>query len=223
MKTLLTILVSFWMGLSCFGQEIEFSGSLNTSSEQRFQNAYGFGLQYQQDLSRKFKIGLGLHYNFNNASFDHIPYIDAAPNLLVAEMIHSTAKRISIRFNIQGLLMNTRYVSLSLGPEISYNFLWGKDQKERRIGQISPIYDTLISNQYTFTQNNDLTEKIGIGFISTAEIKEFIAKPLSLCVTIRPELLLGKTEPLIGAEQPVFSGVLGFTEFQIGLKYRFKK
>jgi len=35
-------------------------------------------------------------FNVNNASFDHIPYIDADPNLLVAEMIHSTAKRISI-------------------------------------------------------------------------------------------------------------------------------
>jgi hypothetical protein len=223
MKTLLTILFPFWMGLSCYGQEIELSGSLNISSEQRFQNAYGVGLQYQQDISRKFKVGLGVHYNFNNADFDHIPYIDADPNLLVVEKIHSTAKRISIRLNIQGLLINARKVSLSLGPEISYNFLWGQDQINRRTGQISPIYDTLISDQYNFTQNNDLTKKIGIGFISTAEIKEFMAKPLSLCFTIRPELLLGKTDPLIGAEQPVFSGVLGFTEFQVGLKYRFKK
>jgi hypothetical protein len=223
MKTLLTLFFALWIGLSCFGQEVEFCGSLNTSSEQRFQNAYGVGLQYQQDLNQKFQVGLGIHYNFNDAVFDHIPYLDASPDLIATENIHSTAKRISIRLNIQGLLKNNKNVSLSLGPEISYNFLWGEDQINERMGDNSPGYETLTSNQYNFSQTNDLKKEIGIGLISKLEVKDFIAKPLALCFTIRPELLLGKTELLIGGEQPVFSGVLGFTEFQIGLIYRFKK
>jgi hypothetical protein len=73
--------------LSCFEQEVEFCDSVNTSSEQRFQNAYGVGLQCQQDLNQKFKVGLGIHYNFNDAVFDHIPYLDASPGLFAAEML----------------------------------------------------------------------------------------------------------------------------------------
>jgi hypothetical protein len=54
------------------------------------------------------------------------------------------------------------------------------------------------------------------------EIKDFMTKQLSLCFTIRPELLIGKNNNLDGISAPVFSGPLSLTEFQMGLKYRFK-
>jgi hypothetical protein len=68
-----------------------------------------------------------------------------------------------------------------------------------------------------------LKKNIGIGLITKLEVKKFIAKSLSLCFTIRPEILLGKTDEVISGEPPVFSGAFDFTEFQIGLIYRFKK
>ena len=213
MKTPLLTLLALLIGLSCFGQEVEFSSSLNTSTEKRFQNAYGIGLQYQHNISSKFKVGLGVHYNFNNVKFDDIQYVDGDPNLIIADKIYSSSKRFSIRLNIQGLLKNNENVSISLGPEISYNYLWGQDQIEERQGQTS--------NRFNFIQNNGLTKEIGLGLISKVEVKNFISPQLSLCFTIRPEFITDGVFAKGG--NPVFSGVLGFTEFQIGLKYRFGK
>jgi hypothetical protein len=213
MKTSLLTLLFLLIGLCCFGQEIEFSSSLNTSTEQRFQNAYGIGLQYQHNINSKYKVGLGIHYNFNNVKFDEIPYVDGDPNLIIADKIHSYSKRFSIRLNIQRLLKNNENSSISLGPEISYNYLWGKDQIEERQGQTS--------NRFNITQNNGLTKEIGIGLITKLEIKKIISPLLSLCFTIRPEIISDGI--FVKGENQVFSGVSGFTEFQIGLKYKLMK
>lgn len=213
MKTTLLGLLAFFVGLTCFAQELEFSSSLNTSSEKRFQNARGIGFQYQNNIGTKFKVGLGIYYNFNNIKFDEIPYIDADPNLLVADKIHSKSKRFSIRLNIQWLLKNSENASISLGPEISYDYLWGQDQIEERQGQTS--------NKFNYIQNNGLTKAVGLGLISKFEIKNFISPRLSLCFTIRPEIVTDGIFAIGG--NPVFSGASGFTEFQIGLKYGFRK
>jgi hypothetical protein len=213
MKTTLLTFLAFFIGLTCFAQEVEFCSSLNTSTENRFQNAYGIGIQFQHNLGNKLKVGLGVHYNFNNVKFDENPYVDGDPNLIIAEEIHSKSKRFSIRLNIQRLLKNNENASISLGPEVSYNYLWGQDQIEGRQGQTS--------NRFNIIQNNGLTKEIGLGLISNIEIKNFISPQLSLCFTIRPEII---TDGVFAkGENPVFSGVSGFTEFQIGLKYRFIK
>jgi len=215
MKAPLITFFVFSIGLSCFGQEVEFCSSLNTSSEQRFQNSFGIGLQYQHDLSNKFKVDLGVHYNFNKSQFDNIPYVDADPNLIIADKINSNSKRFSVRLNIQRFLKNNENVSISLGPEISYNYLWGLDQIEEKLAQTSITY-------YNYSRSIDLTKDFGVGLISKVEVKSFLIPKLSLCLTIRPELLIGKDFFSKGSN-PIFSGGLGFTEFQIGLKYRFKK
>lgn len=215
MKTTLISCFILFVTISCFGQEVEFCGSFNTSSEQRFQNAYGVGLQYQHELSQKWKIGFGVHYTTNAANFDHIPYVDADPLNVVTDKINSSAKRFSVRLNLQRYLKNNENLSLTLGPEISCNYLEARDQTDRRTGQLS--------NQNTFSENYRLSQRIGIGFISKIEIKDFIAKPLALCFTIRPEFIIGDFIALKGSDQSPFYGLLGFTEFQIGLAYRFKK
>jgi hypothetical protein len=213
MKHALLGLLIFFIGLTCFAQEVQFCSSLNTSTENRFQNANGIGLHYQHNLGNKFKVGLGVHYNFNNIKFDEIPYVDGDPNLIIAQEIHSKSNRFSIRLNIQRLLKNNENASISLGPEISYNYLWGQDQIDERQGQAS--------NKISFIQNNGLVKEIGIGLISMIEIKNFISPKLSFCFTIRPEIV---TDGIFAkGGNPVFSGVSGFTEFQIGLNYRFKK
>jgi hypothetical protein len=110
------------------------------------------------------------------------------------------------------MLINNENASLSLGPEVSYNYLWGKDQVEfNNTG--------LYNNWIKFSQNNGTAKSIGFGLISTMEVKHFLAPPLSLCITIRSELI---TDGHV-MEPPVFSGGITFTEFQLGLKYRFKK
>lgn len=215
MRKLICISVALFIGMSCFGQEVECSTSINTSSEQRFQNAQGIGLQYQQDISTKFKLGFGVHYNFNNVNFSQLAYVDAIPFPPSVEKVHSKSKRVSFRLNIQGLLKNNEYVSISLGPEMSYNYLWGNDDINMFFGG---------GTEWTnYSQKNGTTKMIGIGLISKIEVKNFIAPQLSLCFTIRPELIADGVSAKEGSSNPVFSPAIGFVEFQIGLKYRFKK
>jgi hypothetical protein len=215
MKTSFISFLIIAFGLSCFGQEIEFSSSLNTSSELRFQNAYGIGLQYQHNISSKFKVGLGIHYNFHNSQFDYLPYVDFDPNFIISQKINSHSHRFSYRINIQGLLLDNENASISLGPEISYNYLWGQDQI------VEIMTRSLSVSEYSKYIN--LTKHFGAGLISIIEIKNVFSPQLSLCFTIRPEYLIGKEYLLIGGSAPVFYGGLSFTEFQIGLKYKFKK
>lgn len=209
MRKLICLSIFLLIGISCFAQVIEVCGSLNTSSEQRFQNALGIGLQYQHDISRKFIVGFGVHYNFRNSHFTEQPYIDAIPFPPSLEKIDSNSKRFSVRLNIQGVLRDNESLSLSLGPEISYNYLWGQDKINLFLGGGS--------NWSNYKQNNDLIKKIGIGLISKIEIKNVIKPRLSLCSSIRPEFT---TNDVFG--ESVFANTIGFVEFQIGLKYRFK-
>ena len=214
MKTFLLTFSVFSLGLICFGQEIEFCGSLNASSEQRFKNSPGIGIQYQHYLGKNYRVGLGIHYNFKNAHFDYIPVVDADPTAVVAEEINSNSNCVSIRLNIQRLLKNDDYVSISIGPEVSYNYLWGKDRIAQRA---SPPF-----SYSEFSQTNELKKAIGIGLVSKVEIKNFIVSKLSLCLTFKPELLFGDNRLVFGGDPPVFSGIWTFSEFQLGLKYRFK-
>lgn len=212
MKRLFIISIVLLIGSWCFGQEIELNGSLNTSSEKRFQSAIGIGVQYQHDLGQSCKFGLGMQYISNNSKFDQIKYIDADPITPFIEKFNSTSHRLSFRFNIQGLLLNRENYSISLGPEISYNILWGKDQIERI------IVPTLKWDKFS---ENIGAGALGLGLISKVEVKNFISPQYSICFNIRPEFT---TSGIIAkGYNPVFSGVIGFMEFQIGLKYRFKK
>ena len=68
-RELICLSIFLLIGISCFAQEVEVCGSIGSSSEMRFKDAYGFGLQYQQGIGKKFKLGLGAHYYYNNAHF----------------------------------------------------------------------------------------------------------------------------------------------------------
>jgi len=215
MKTTLLAVIAFVFEITCFGQEIELNSSLSTSSEQRFQGSPGIGLQYQHGISSKFQVGFGLQYNFKKSEFDHIPFIDADPTLIVAEKINSNSQRFSLRLNIQRLLKDNENVSVSVGPEISYNYVWGEDKIDQRLEQ-SPWHNI-------YSQKLGLANDIGLGLYSKIEIKKIIIPELSLSVGIRPEILIGKRMMVFGGEAPVFSGSIGFIECQIGLIYSFKK
>jgi len=224
MKTLLTIFFYLFLSLVCFGQELELSGSLNTSSDQRLQNALGVGLQYQQDIIKRVKVGLGVHYNYKNTSFEYIPNVVYDPTRIESEEIYASTNRFSVRLNAQYLLMDNEYVSLSIGPEISYNNLWGQDQVHKTIGT-GVNTDHFITQNLDFIRNNGLANLIGYGLISKIEIKNFLTKQLALCFTIRDESL-SETRGAsldLGVEEPAHWEAHNFVEFQVGLKYRFKK
>ena len=217
MKRFLFFSINLFIGIYCFGQELEVCTSINTSSEQRFQGATGFGFQYQQDMNRKYIVGFGVHYIFNNTNFYDFPWVDE-PNSEIIEKINSQPQKFSIRLNVQRLLKDNENVSLSIGPEISYNFIWGQDQ-----GQFQNIESNILNpTWFQFSQKINLVYYIGFGLISKVAVKKIFIPQLSLCFTFRPEFLIGDRPKLEGGN-PVFSNLLGFTEFQIGIQYRFKQ
>src|SRR5208337_4822666 len=118
------------LGWSVSAQEVEFCTSLSTSTEPRFQNATGFGLQYQQNVLSWLKAGLCVQYIFNDTRFIALPFEAPEPGFNYTEKITSFPKRVSFRLNIQGLILDNKYLSWSLGPEVSYNEFWGKDIME---------------------------------------------------------------------------------------------
>lgn len=217
MKKITLSLIGFLIVFSSFGQGIEFYGSVITSGGKRFQPGYGMGIQFQQNLSHRFIANLGVSYYFSHAQFDQTPYIDANPGLVVHQHITSDSYLFAARLNIQGVLIDHKNFSLTLGPAFSYNVLWGEDHIKQTSNQ-SP-------NPTEYSQKNGKVKDFGVGLISGAEFKNLIAPQVSLCFSTSPEIFLGsigKSTPP-GASTPPFWGILGFTNFQIGLKYRFKK
>jgi hypothetical protein len=216
MRKLICLSIFLLIGISCFAQELEMCGSFSTSSEIRFQDALGVGLQYHHDISKKLKIGLGTHYYYKNSLFTEEYNIIGGG---IGDVNHwttnydSKSQRVSLRLNIQCLLRDNEYLSISLGPEISYNFIWGKEDGRTWAGG---------SESYKLNRYINLEKKIGIGLISKIEIKDFITHQLSLCFTLRPELVTGKDSQYRINSPSLFSGNLGFVEFQMGVKYRFK-
>ena len=193
------------------GQEIELVGSINNSSENRLQNAHGIGMIYSALISQKLRSDLGIHYYFNNSKFTEIPYNDADPQLQIIDNINSQSNRFSIRLNIQKYLIYNEYYALSLGPEISYNLLWGSD----KINEYN--FQDLIWINYS--RDIGLARDIGIGITSGVVLKQILIENLSICLNIRFEHLWGRDYNVDGIS-PIFSGSLGFTEFQIGLGYK---
>lgn len=206
------IIILLFANLICYSQQIQICSSLNISSEKRFQNAKGIGIKYQHKISRKFIAGLGFHYNWNASNFSESPdfYIDSYSQGF--QEIRSNSTRFAIRLNTQLLITDNDYLSLSLGPEVSYNYLWSNDEVNN--------YDE--NNDWAFYSKVYSFERaFGIGLVTNFEIKKIILEQLSLCLSIRPEIIT--TGEFIKGGAPIFSGLLGFAEFQIGLKYRINK
>lgn len=214
MKKLLIFYAFIGVVWSVSGQEVEFCTSLTTSTEPRFQNAIGIGFQYQKYILPWLKTGMGVQYIFNDNRFIALPYEAPEPGVNDTEKITSFPKRASFRLNIQGLILDNKYVSWSLGPEVSFNIFWGKDV----------IDDHNLSNNewYQDTQNITPNYIFGLGLISKFEVKHIIIPKLSVVFTVRPELVGNFIFPKGDFDTYPFMGIMGFTEFQIGLKYRFK-
>lgn len=217
-RKLICIVIFLLIARSSFAQELELCGSIGSSSEMRFKDAYGIGFQYQQGIGKKFKLGLGTHYYYNNAHFTtESQQMSGDQYSHYVTRYDVNSQRFSLRLNMQVLLRDNDFLSVSLGPEVSYNFVWGQEDN-------SIWYGAVVTNRYYYSRYLDLAKKIGVGLISKIEIKDFINPRLSLCLTLRPEILL-RNGPHTGSyegSRKIYSAIIDFSEFQIGLKYRFK-
>lgn len=215
MLRLIFLPVFLLIGISSFAQELELCGSFGTSSEIRLRDAFGIGLQYQKGISKKFKVGFGTHYYLNTAHFtERYPSYPATSRERWVTTFTSKSERIALRLNILELLRDNEYVTLAVGTEVSYNFLWGSED----LSTWQEGYPNG-SSSYDF----DLEKKIGIGVLSTVEIKKFLTPNLSLCLAFRPELMLKNRNPHGAIGYAKFWEILDFTEFQLGLKYKLNK
>ena len=220
MKKLIFAIFMLLIGIPCFAQEVELSGSLtNSFNEPRLQNAFGIGVQYQHDIGQLFKLGFGVHYNYKHANF-HEEYssINSMYSPHWVEEINSKYNRFSGRLNIQGMLKENESASISFGPEISYNFFWGEQNWSPWTG------GPLSQRGNPMIRNFDVLKKFGYGIIIEIEVKNFIVPKLSLCSTIRPEITRNITKlPFQGyGSYPILQDKYELVEFQIGVKYKFK-
>lgn len=197
------------MTTTCFAQDLEFCGTYSIASDQRFQNATGIGLQYQNDLGKYWRIGVGMYYNANTASYDET-FLTNDNSTTVFKMT-AEPHRFTIRVNALRLIPYSKMVSIYLGPEISYNSIWEKDQ----IVATDEAY-----SDYNNTTDIPLTNYFGAGIVCKVEVKPILDPHLSLVLTFLPELITDGVAPKgsINDAQLMYA----FMEFQIGLKYRFK-
>ncbi|MEI6123876.1 MAG: hypothetical protein WCQ95_09610 [Bacteroidota bacterium] len=151
-------------------------------------------------------------YKYNHTNYFQVMTTDYDPNVTEYAKINSKSKCISVRTNYQYSILNREQVKISIGPEISYNYLWGVD-----------------NNQYCYTGDSTFSDakyhhnkginKFGFGILTKFEINNIIIKQLSLCINIRPEFLISSF--YYGAAAP-YTGIIGNAEFAIGLQYKLK-
>ncbi len=212
MKPSTIFLIFFLISFVTKSQIIEISSLLNISTEKRMENAIGQGLSYSQNVSKNSSLGVAFFYKYNHANYFQVMTTDYDPNVTEYAKINSKSKCISVRTNYQYSILNRDQVKISIGPELSYNYLWGVD-----------------NNQYCYTGDSTFSaakshpnkgfNKFGFGILTKFEINNIIIKQLSLCINIRPEFLISSF--YYGAATP-YSGIIGNAEFAIGLQYKIK-
>jgi hypothetical protein len=214
LKYFFILIVAVLINPNIHGQEIEVVTSLSTSSDLKFQSSHGIGLKIFKELNKKYLIGVAGHYNFNSGTFDRIDQDDASFNYYYIRITSCKVKRTSLRISLQRFLINNDYVSLALGPELNYNYLWGNCHSDLIV---PPEY----SHQESFYRY-DPVNAFGLSLVSMVDVKNVLVPKLSLCLTIRPEVINDR-HVLRGISDDGLRGIKRFTEFQIGMKYKIGK
>lgn len=194
-------------------QDIELDASVNTSSDIKYQNARGIGIGYHFKTQTKWQWGLGLQYSLRTSSFDNIYPSDADPRIYNFDKVHSEARRLSMRLNALKILKENESFRFALGPEISYNLL-------------SARFSTQFADSRNFYFTSGTADKsassIGVGILLKAEIKNIFSERFSFCLNLRPEVIFGGGNAIGVPYSTELKGMIGFTEMQLGLKYKMK-
>lgn len=193
------------LNTSIFSQDIQVSICKNTSSELRLQNALGIGVRYNQTIFTSWKVGIGVNRSKSSNEFE-----DNSSRPIIYGIVKAHYTNTSFRFNIQKLLKNNDYVSISIGSAFSYNIIKGSDTELNGMDSITHTQNVLFPH-YNLNY-------FGVGFITEIEVKQLFIKQLSLCLTIEPEALISKEHGMDGRSN-VLPSSFCFTEFQVGLRY----
>ena len=212
MKRVILTSILILIVTTIFSQSIELLTNLNMSNEKRLDNAPGIGLMYLQPFGNRSGLGLSAYYKQKHAEYDRITYVNFNPSDILSAKINSESRQVSIRLNYQYALFNNEHASLSVGPEVSYNLLWGSDNNKYLTSSDSTFGSPVL-------RENDKIDKIGLAFLFNFEIKNMLTDNLSLNIHFRPEMLF--SESYEGGEKP-YSGEISNFEYGIGLKYYFK-
>lgn len=217
MRRFLTLTILVLSFLRANSQSLEMSYIFNTSSEKQLDKAGGIGLMYSQHLTKRSAVGLAGACKFNHTKFETIVRSDADPRVLYFNYIDSKAKSVSIRLNYQYAVISRDQVIVSIGPELSYNFLWADDFH-------SGYYYSPYMGFSSITPHSDGKEKAkkyGLGVLGRVQINKILIDNLALCINARAESLVGPSYD--GNPFKPYNGMLGNIEFSLGLQYRFKK
>jgi hypothetical protein len=212
MKQITFTSILLLLATTIFSQSVELFTNLNISNEKRLDKAPGIGLMYFQSLGHKSGLGLSVYYKQKHAEYDRITYVNFNPSDILSAKMNSESKQVSFRLNYRYALFINEHASLSVGPEVSYNLLWGSDKNRYLTSNDSTLSSPVL-------RVNDKIDKIGLTFLFNFEIKNILMDNLSLNIHFRPEMLFSGSYE--GGEKP-YSGEIKNFEYGIGLKYYFR-
>ncbi len=212
MRTFILIAALSFIPFLLPAQEIGLSGSYAAGTFHKFAHTFGFGLEYNEYMNPRQRLGVSLSMGFCNAQYDDIQHSLAYGTALYIDQVTPRNKRFALRVNYAFGLLRHPKSNLLLGPEVGLNCFWIHEQIDRTANGIIPggHYSSVSSNLYRF----------GLGFLLEYELREVIGKGISTFMAINPEITGFAKSGMKGTNSPA---AVGWLNVELGFRYCFHK
>ena len=212
MKWILIILCFLCISLPGYGQEIGLQANYAGSSYNKFARNWGYGLEFNYHLNDKNRIGFLFQQSFCNLNYSEV-YGDLTDG--VSYLIRKTVpqnQRIAVKMNYAYKVIDKGIAGLYIGPEIGINYMIVKESVKR----IENGGNSAANYSRDYSENN----KFRFGLLIEFEIKEIIAKGLSMYLAAHPEYISYSNKWLVGAYNN--PGMIRWMAFDLGFRYNWK-
>lgn len=191
-----------------FGQELGLISIYSGTQYKKLQNSYGYGLEYNQYIKSKNRIGISISQIFHNKRYDDI-WSGTGEHYVTRT--DPKNRKIALKLNYVFRLINNTKSKLYLGPVISLNYFHIEEQVFR-----IPTGDI---TEARYEENYWVNNKIGIGFLLEFELNEFITKNTSAFISINPEI--NNYSGDFSAKGDNEYSVIPWMNFSLGIRYNF--
>lgn len=211
MRTLFIAIISLYLSISLYGQEIQIQGIYGSSSFDSYNTNAGYAVAFNKIIKSKNRIGLSLSHSYSKSAFDKIE-ISSTDGLLYKKIIKPNNQRIAFKAHYAFKLINNPKSGLFLGPILGLNY-FVIDEQIHEIGNENTADKSYI---YSYTYKN----KIGIGIVLDFELHEFIHPNLSLFSSITPEITFLYRHAIKGIDDP---SMIRSMQSNVGFRYKINK
>ena len=211
MKKALFLLGIFCISLNSLSQEIGIQVNYAGSSYNKFMRNWGYGLEYNDHITTKSRIGVLIQHSFCNTDYSEV-YPDSDDG--VSTIIRSTSpknQRLAFKVNYAYKVVDHGIAGLYIGPEIGINYMIIKESV-RRIENGS-------NSAANYTRDYSVNNRLSFGLLIEFELKEVIAKRISSYLSFHPEMISLTNGRMDGGNTPWMIRWMGFS---FGFRYNLK-